>query len=243
MNMGAAAALFAFALLIGLAVSWSSLAQIMRIRRMPLNRISALPSAGTVAVTGSAGEKTILSPISKTPCAAYMIEVQEFKKTSNENDHTGFWQTQGKMRSAAPFELHDNTGTIQVCPSGSDFVISLAGEYHNLKVDQQAVIQEMGIEVVDFHGNAKEINVKEYLIRPGDEIFVMGQIQGVDGIKSIASVGDESFVISDQGQQSALNALYARVAKYLLISLAVAIAIILLGSGLIPISSGGRHKY
>ncbi len=215
------------ALLVGLALSSPSIAKIVRIHRTPTTWISALPAEGQVEVIAAVSDKTILSPINNTPCAAYKVEVQQLKK-SNKGSH---WSTVKEIRSETPIELNDGTASIQVYPAGADLIVSLDSQSDELTEAQLAAIQSLGIELKGFFGSEKHFKVNEYVIRPKEEIYVLGQIRQANGVKSIASDGQGSFVISAQGEQWALRTLYYRIIKYMLICLGVGIlAIILIAS-------------
>ncbi len=224
MNTATIGGILFLVLLVGLAISWSSIAKIIRIHRTPTTWISALPSEGQVEVIGTVGEKTILSPINNTPCAAYKVEVQQLKK-SNKGSH---WSTVKEMRSDAPIELSDGTSSIQVYPDGADFIVNMDSQSDSLTADQLGAIQKLGIELTGFFGSEKHFKVNEYVIRPKEEIYVLGQMRQTNGVKTIAGDGQGTLVISAQGEQWALRTLYYRIIKYMLICLGVGILAIIL---------------
>ena len=211
------------ALLIGLAISASSISKIIRIRRTPTTWISALPSAGRVEVSGKVGEKTILSPVLKTACAAYKFEIAELRKSNKGSS----WSTIRKMQSEEPFEINDDTGSILVRPSGADFILNPDCETDTLVPDQIAAIASMGVKTTGFFGSQKTLKVKEFVIRPQQEIYVMGQIQPENGQKTVARSADCPLVISDRSERDVLRTLYKRVGLNLLISIGVGAAIII----------------
>lgn len=213
-----------FALLVGLAISWFSIAEIIRVRRTPATWISALPSGGKVEIGGAVGEKTILSPIIHTACAVYKVEIQELER-SRKGSH---WSTVKEVRSDEPFELIDETGSIEVHPLGSDILVGLARETDALSSDQIAAIQDMGIATTGVFGSEIKFKVKEYVIRPQQEIYVLGHIQqNLDG-KTYIGASDGPFIISDQNEQLTLRALYGQVIRNTLICLGIGLLIVII---------------
>ena len=58
--------------------SFSTIKEIIRIRgTTTVNAIGALPSEGSVEIIGRAGGTTIVSPITKTDCILWKVEVSE----------------------------------------------------------------------------------------------------------------------------------------------------------------------
>ncbi len=224
MNVATILIVLFLAILVGLGISFPTILKLIRLRRTPTTWISALPPTGPVEITGQVGEKTILTPIGKTSCAAYKYEIQEFKKSNNG----ARWSTVRKFQSDEPFELSDGTGSIQVRPAGADFMVSMDSQTDVLNAEQIAAIQNLGVKTIGFFGSAKKLKLNEYVVRPGQEIYVAGHIQQVDGIKSIAGAGGVRLVISDGGERSIMRTLYIQIGKIVLICLAVGIAIIVI---------------
>src|SRR5512146_3326142 len=147
-NMDATAIviILVLALLVGLSISIPSINKIIRLRRTPTTWISALPPEGPVEVMGKVGEKTILSPITKTACAAYMLEVQQYKRSRN----SAGWKTISKTRSKDP-------SNAELRVSGESFDDSLDAE-------QKAALESLGIKTTGFFGTAKTLRVIEHLV-------------------------------------------------------------------------------
>ncbi len=213
----------AFALLVGLAISIPSIIKIIRIWRTPTTWISALPPEGPVEVMGKVGEKTILSPVTKTACAAYMLEVQQYKRSRN----SAGWRTISKTRSKEPFDIDDETGVVQIDPSGAELMVSGESFDDTLDAEQKAALESLGIKTTGFLGFEKTLRVIEHLVLPQQEIYVIGMLQPGFGKKRIAGEGSIPLIISDSSERGVLLNLYKRVGLNLLIAVAVGVALVL----------------
>jgi hypothetical protein len=216
-------AILILAFLVGLAISVPSIIKIIRILRTPTTWISALPSEGAVEVMGKVGDKTILSPITRTACAAYMLEVQQYKRSRNSSG----WRTISKTRSKQPFEIDDETGTLLIDPSNAELMVSGEGFDDSLNAEQKAALEGLGIKTTGFLGSEKKLRVIEHLVTPQQEIYAIGKIQPGLGKKTIAGEGSVPLIISDRSERDVLITLYKRVGLYMLISVAVGVTIIL----------------
>ncbi len=213
----------AFALLVGLAISIPSIIKIVRIWRTPTTWISALPPEGPVEVMGKVGEKTILSPVTKTACAAYMLEVQQYKRSRN----SAGGRTISKTRSKEPIDIDDETGDVQSDPSGAELMVSGESFDDTLDAEQKAALESLGIKTTGFLGFEKTLRVIEHLVLPQQEIYVIGMLQPGLGKKRIAGEGSIPLIISDRSERGVLLALYKRVGLNLLIAVAVGVALVL----------------
>ncbi len=211
------------AFLVGLAISTSSLMKIFRILRTPTTWISALPPEGPVEVMGKVGEKTLLSPITRTACAAYMLEVQEYRRSKN----SAGWHTISKKRSQQPFEIDDETGTLQIDPSNAELMVSGEGFDDSLDAEQRAALEGLGIKTTGFFGSDKKLRVIEHLVLPQQQIYAIGKLQPGIGNRLITGEANIPLVISDRSERDVLLTLYKRVGLNLLISVAVGVGIVL----------------
>ncbi len=211
------------ALLVGLAISAPSLLKIFRVWRTPTTWISALPAEGPVEVMGKVGEKTILSPITKTACAAYMLEVQQYKRSRN----SAGWRTISKKRSQEPFDIDDETGVLQIDPSGADLMVSGESFDDTLDAEQRSALEDLGIKTTGFFGTEKTLRVIEHLVLPQQQIYAIGKIQPGFGKKVIAGDGNVPLIVSDRSERDVLFTLYKRVGLNLLISVGVGVGLVL----------------
>ncbi len=209
MDFSAAAVSLGLALFVGLLISAPSISSLIRMRRRSTHWISALPPAGTVMVTGKVRETNFRAPMTKMPCAVYKLEIQEFYK----DRRGGGWMTINDKASSEPFEIEDGTGTVQVHPFGAELNISHKNFVEELDAEQNAALDSLGIATSGFFGANRTLRVTEYLISPGQEIFVQGVVQQKDGVKLISSAGGGDLFISDQGEAAVLIGLIARIRK------------------------------
>ncbi len=216
-------AILILAFLVGLAISVPSLIKIIRILRTPTTWISALPPEGPVEVMGKVGDKTILSPITKTACAAYMLEVQQYKRSRN----SAGWRTISKTRSKEPFEIDDETGIVRIDPSNAELMVSGESFDDSLDAEQKDALESRGIKTAGFLGFEKKLRVIEHLVLPQQQIYAIGKIQPGLGKKLIAGDGSVPLIISDRSERDVLLTLYKRVGLSLLIAVAVGVGIIL----------------
>ncbi len=210
------------ALFVGMALSASSISALIRMRRRSTRWISALPTTGTVAVTGTVCETTFLSPMTKTPCAVYKLEIQEYNKYRRGSG----WATINHKDSTKPFEIEDGTGSVQVYPSGAELTFSYVNFVENLDAEQNAALDRLGIATSGFFNSNRNLRVTEYLIIPGQTIFVQGVVQQNDEKKSISNGGGGDLVISDQGEEAVLKGLLSRIWKTFFFSFVAGIAFI-----------------
>ena len=68
-----------------------------------------------VEIVGNAdGNAVVQSPITKTPCVLWQIEVQELRKTG-KNSH---WVTVHSNKSTSPFDVYDASGKVLLAIHG-----------------------------------------------------------------------------------------------------------------------------
>jgi hypothetical protein len=115
---------------------------------------------GQVEVSGRAvGPYTLIAPLSQTECLYYRIAIETNPK--------------GDLRKkveelCAPLFLDDGTGTLMIYPEGSDLKLpasSNRSEYGNLALAASG------------HLAVNPEFAREYCIKPGDTIFVLGTLQ------------------------------------------------------------------
>ena len=125
----------------------------------PRSTVSAA-ALGRIEVSGKAvGPHTLVSPLSQTDCLYYRVVVEP--------------NPQGELHErmqevCAPLFLDDGTGKLMIYPEGCEL---------RLKPTYEGA--EYGDEILAIAGKPSEIPelAREYCIRPGDEIFVLGTLQ------------------------------------------------------------------
>jgi hypothetical protein len=114
---------------------------------------------GPVELSGKAmGPYTLVAPLSQEDCLYYRVAVESNSKRDLKTN---------KMRElAAPLFLDDGTGVVMIYPLKCELQLppsEISGQNGN------TVMEGMIVEPGEF--------VREYCIRPGDELFVMGTLQ------------------------------------------------------------------
>jgi hypothetical protein len=116
---------------------------------------------GPVEISGkAAGPYTLVAPLSQTDCLYYRIAVQSNPKRDFSNT---------KMRElSAPLYVDDGTGKVLVYPAQCE-----------LQLDISEQRNEYGRAALALEGYNKEGAefVREYCIRPGDQLYVLGTLQ------------------------------------------------------------------
>jgi hypothetical protein len=208
------------AILAWLLLSASTIMKIIQIRRTPTTWISALPSEGRVEVMGLAGQKTLESPINKSPCVLWQLEVKEERKEKNRSS----WSTVYKGSSVEPFEVYDETGKVQIKPTGADLMLAEDWSTYNPDPKTMSILTGLGISTTNWLGFDKNFRISESLIAPDEQVYVIGEVQECDGCKSIAR-NSHTLVISDRSERDLLIALYKKLALYAAMVLVGAIAL------------------
>jgi len=224
MNIQTIVTIAVLAVLGGLLVSIPLIQKIINIRRTPTTWISALPDTGHVEVTGKVGQKSFPSPINKSPCVLWQVEVKEERKSNKGTS----WHTVYKQGSGEPFDLSDDTGTVQVRPANADLILNDVSVSDRLDLDQKEKLEEFGIKLTGFLGSEKKFRVYESLVAPEEQIYVVGGIQTRDGTKLFAAREGAPLFISDRGESGLLGALYKKVGMNFLYAALAAVVLLII---------------
>lgn len=116
---------------------------------------------GLVEISGKAvGPYTLVAPVSKSDCLYYRITVQ----SNSKKDFS-----KAKMRElSVPFYVDDGTGKAMVYPA-----------HCQLQIEASDESDDYGDAGFQLHGENEEAAelVREYCIRPGDQLYVLGTLQ------------------------------------------------------------------
>jgi len=203
--------------LIGCISSYSTIKEIIRIQRIPTDYVSALPSDGLVEVVGRAEcEKTLSSPLTQKTCVIWQVIVSEEVSERTNGYRSTTWITRYKDTSEEPFTLNDGTGKIQIHPADAKLVLHYAvnefsGFLQSVSPQIQGALENLGINTTGFLGLNKTLQIREYIIEPGKQIYVLGNIGYTDGIRSIVTEESTPLVISDRSEKELLSAFYWRL--------------------------------
>jgi hypothetical protein len=179
--------------------SFPTIRKIIRIWHTPIFNISTLPSEDVVEIIGRAEQENAISPISKTKCVAWQVDIQEEFQARGSI----FWDTILKKTSFDPFELSDGTGKVWGNPTNADIIsrnsnkMEDVGWFHSLKPDTRNTITLWGIETKGILGSEKKFKVRESHVSIGEDIFILGVIGGKNGQKQINSAAGNPVIVSD----------------------------------------------
>ena len=199
--------------LVWLLVSYNGFRKIIGILQTPTENIGALPTEGLVEISGKAGGQTIQSPISRSACVFWQLEVKERRRSSKGGSH---WATILKQLSDGAFEVSDGTGRVMVLADPKSELIlnsdvqSSSGSYE-YGPDIQSTLEGLGIKTTNFLGFNRTLRVYERYLVAGEQVYVHGYVNYDNGVKTIASGKGISPIISDQSEKSILNRLAWRV--------------------------------
>jgi hypothetical protein len=117
---------------------------------------------GPIEICGKAvGPYTLVAPISQSDCLYYRVAVQSNPKGDQKNS---------KMRElCAPLFLDDGSGRVMIYPARCDLQIEASDRREDYGKTGRA---PAGLA---FGGDAEFL--EEYCIRPGDQLFVLGDLQ------------------------------------------------------------------
>jgi hypothetical protein len=207
----------AIGIFIGLILSYPEIQKIFSIYRTPIYQINKLPTEGRIIVFGTAESKNTKSPIKHTNCSLWQVEVTELPYVNNN----GVYKTLYSQISKEPFELSDKTGNIQIFPANAELIlyddVRKAGNLLSpMPSRTKNAIEELGIPTVNSLGVERQLQVYERFIKPGDVIYVLGEVGYENGSKVIKS-GDP-FVISDRREYKVVEALFKHIAVKALVT-------------------------
>jgi hypothetical protein len=134
---------------------------------------------GPIEISGKAvGPYTLVAPISRSDCLYYRVAVQSNPRADQKN-----W----KMRElCAPLFLDDGTGKVMIYPAHCDLQIEAS--------DQREDWGKVGLALAGLPLGDDAEFLQEYCIRPGDQLFVLGDLQENPWVKC-----DESSELSRIG--------------------------------------------
>ena len=189
------------------------------IENIPTSKIRSL-ALGLVEINAKAVavEGTIRgSPFTGKDCLYYFFRVEEHRRQGKNSR----WVTVKKGEYRPEFYVQDDTGKVLVDPAGAEINIPTDYEYNSgLLNDPPAQVKEFlkanDISHDSFLGLNKRMRYREYLIEPGDAVYVMGTAAdnpvmahpGDDHTsKLIIQKGENQkfFFISDQSEKKVLS--------------------------------------
>lgn len=213
---------------IGLLVSHREIRKIIRMARTSTGEIGSLPMDEQVEVVGNAdGTSSISSPITKTTCILWQVEVKELRK-SGKSSH---WVTVYSNKSTTPFDVYDASGRVRVQPGSQTELLLQDDEkqssslFSALDEQTQAVLSELGINTKGLLNMNKRMQVYERYIEKGDQIYLLGKTVIQNGTKTMD--GDAPLIVSDQSELRLLSRFIGQVVMSALIGTIIGAVIFL----------------
>jgi hypothetical protein len=165
-------------------------------------------------------DKPIVSPLTQTECVFYHFKVEELRtgtssKTtqrvskSPQQLHSG-WVTVINDRQAVPCGLQDDTGMAHVDLLDAEMVLTTGKPKESSFFDScPPELQESLKRRYDFSTKglllSKSLRYTETLIRPGDQLFVVGDVEAKAGEPPTFLKRDHTLVVSDQDEAQVLR--------------------------------------
>ena len=158
------------------------------------------------------------SPWAQKPCVFYHFHVQQQKSSTSDDSTTTYWVDYINDRRSAPFEVEDETGSVDIIPGEGEFQINAdhftrSGTFNDAPEDLRAMLNtRYGQDTQGLIFN-KELRYYESILENGDEIYVFGEVKQKDG-KLIIGAGEMPLIISENGEAGGEANYAARVLKY-----------------------------
>jgi hypothetical protein len=142
----------------------------------PTSKIRSI-AMGLVEVNGTAkpiDKNMLTSPFSKDECVYYKYTIEEYRRQGKHSR----WVTVKSEEDRQKFIVADETGEVIVDPSGADISIPVDHEFDSgfgkdPDVKVQAFLKQKGINFETWLGFNKRMRFREYIIEPGDKLYVM----------------------------------------------------------------------
>jgi hypothetical protein len=189
----------------------------------PTSKVEAI-AAGFVEVYGEAIPKGdyLRSPFSGEPCTFYKYTIEEYRSHGKSSS----WDVIKKGQSNDPFLVQDETGKIEVDPTGAEFEVVdkkqfkvNPGDYtppeitnfiNTIGMSDNTPMFSLGL----IHIGANPRRYTEYVIEKGQNVFVTGTAVPKEGVQSekhedmlLIRKGNfnKFFYISDEGEKDILR--------------------------------------
>jgi hypothetical protein len=190
--------------------------------RYPITWISALPGQGWVQVNGKVRGDLIKSLFTKSDCAYWQLEVQQYQSGGKGG---GRWRTVHK-ESAGGIEVDDMTGRIKIKDQNSELVLNNETILDKLGEDEKIVLENLGVKTKGFWMFNPKLRVYERLIAPGEEVLVLGKLEKGDSAISMSAGAIVPLVISNLSKPAMMKTLLWRSTRPVIIPYLLGLAFI-----------------
>ncbi len=146
------------------------------VQNIPTSKIRSM-AMGLVEVKGKAmGPAAFEAPFSGEPCVYYDVRVEEYRKGK---DSSRWVQVFTRNTNDLPFNVSDETGHTSVRPEGAEILLSETFSFRNqgrgVPSKVEWYLMEKGFSIHGFVGLEKNLRFSERVIRPGQELYVIGE--------------------------------------------------------------------
>ena len=151
-------------------------------------------------------------------CVFYHFHVEQQKSSSNEHGTTTYWVDYINDRRSDPFQVEDETGSVDIIPGEGEFQINAdhftsSGTFNDAPENLRAMLNSRyGHDTQGLIFN-KTLRYHESILENGDEIYVFGEVKQKDG-KLVIGAGEMPLIISENGEAGGEANYAARVSKY-----------------------------
>jgi hypothetical protein len=195
--------------------------QIETIQGTPLSDVGTLqPGLRKATGTTVALDKPLQSPLTQTECIFYHFRVDELRSSQTRTRAPGgrgtrvqsrsYWETVVNDKQAVNCGLQDATGTATVDLLGAELVLKSG------TMKQSSMLQSCPPELKELLQRRYSLSTKgllfskslryiEQIIRPGDKLFVLGDVEANPGQPPAFVKKESSFIVSDKDEAGVLS--------------------------------------
>ena len=144
-----------------------------RLLRIPPTEIGHAPRRGLIRVVGRVADSSYRTPITKTPCAAFLTKLYEY------GSGPSLLLT---VASPGPLMVDDHTGRAEIAPGIRDYELTgtvLRGHFDDARQAIETLLTAHGIPVRNSTGSVRGISFVEHVLFAGDEITAVGYARRV----------------------------------------------------------------
>jgi hypothetical protein len=196
-----------FLTLIGLAVAYRPVRNLICMSRAPALSIGAIQDEKMVQVEGRITSADAEGPFRKTPCAIWDASAEKWSGGKQQQ-----WVKVWSAHSTASFKVSDGTAAILVFPKGGDLDLSQDWQEENygssLYPRTKAALAGLKISTKGFMGADKKMRLKENCLSVGDPVYVLGKVVQAEGQKAIIAHRAGCLLISRRDRAGLRASLY-----------------------------------
>lgn len=167
------------------------------IENIPTSKIRSI-AMGLVEIYGSVvkWKKLLKSPLSGKKCVYYKYTIQEYiYSTDREGNYNGYWETIKESEDRTLFYLKDNTGKVLVDPEGAH--IEISPDFSSKTKIPKPIQSFLKTNKIN---PSKRIWIKEYLIKPNNKLYILGNAVDNPFVKEGTSVQGAEDIMIEKGK-------------------------------------------